>query len=35
VLVSEAGFEVVDLERRYVRGPKPYCYFTIGRAVRP
>ena len=35
VLVSDAGFEVVDLEPRYVRGPKPYSYFTIGRAVRP
>lgn len=34
-LVSEAGFEVVDLERRYVKGPKPFAYFTLGRAVRP
>ncbi len=33
--VSEAGFEVVDLERRYVKGPKPFAYFTLGRAVRP
>ena len=34
-LVSEAGFEVVDLERRYVKGPKPFAYFTLGRAVSP
>lgn len=34
-LVSEAGFEIVDLERRYVKGPKPFAYFTLGRAVRP
>ena len=34
-LVSDAGFEIVDLERRYVKGPKPFAYFTLGRAVRP
>lgn len=35
VMVSGAGFEIIDLDRRYVRGPKPYSYFTLGRAVRP
>jgi ubiquinone/menaquinone biosynthesis C-methylase UbiE len=34
-MVSDAGFEIVELDRRYVRGPKPYCYFTIGKALRP
>ncbi|MFN7150516.1 MAG: class I SAM-dependent methyltransferase [Microthrixaceae bacterium] len=35
VLVSDAGFDIVELEHRYVRGPKPWSYFTIGKAVRP
>jgi SAM-dependent methyltransferase len=35
VMVSDAGFEIVDLDRRYVRGPKPMAYFTSGRAIRP
>lgn len=34
-MVSGAGFEIIDLDRRYVRGPKPHSYFTLGRAVRP
>lgn len=34
-LVSDAGFEIVELEHRYVKGPKPWSYFTIGKAVRP
>jgi ubiquinone/menaquinone biosynthesis C-methylase UbiE len=34
-LVSDAGFEIVELERRYVKGPKPFAFFTLGRAVRP
>lgn len=35
VLVRDAGFDIVELEHRYVRGPKPWSYFTIGKAVRP
>lgn len=35
VLVSDAGFHISDLDRRYVRGPKPLTYFTRGVAVRP
>lgn len=34
-LVREAGFEIVELDRRYVPGPKPFAYFTQGKAVRP
>jgi ubiquinone/menaquinone biosynthesis C-methylase UbiE len=33
-MVSDAGFEVVELEQRYVKGPKPLAYFTLGKAVR-
>lgn len=29
-LVTDAGFEMVWSEQRYARGPKPWCYFTIG-----
>lgn len=35
VLVSDAGFEIVEIERRYVKGPKPFAYFTLGKAIRP
>ncbi len=34
VMVSDAGFGIEHLERRYVRGPKPMSYFTLGHAVR-
>lgn len=33
-LVSDAGFEIVELEQRYVSGPKPWSYFTLGHAIR-
>ncbi len=33
-MVSDAGFAVESVERRYVRGPKPMSYFTLGHAVR-
>ena len=33
-LVGDAGFEVVELEQRYVKGPKAFAYFTLGKAVR-
>jgi SAM-dependent methyltransferase len=35
VLVSDAGFEIVEIERRYVKGPKPFAYFTLAKAIRP
>ena len=34
-LIRAAGMELVDVERRYVRGPKPWTWFTVGRAVVP
>jgi SAM-dependent methyltransferase len=34
-LVEDAGFELTRLEQRYVRGPKPWCYFSVGAAARP
>ena len=34
-LLTTAGFEIVDLEQRYVKGPKPYSYFTRAAAIRP
>jgi ubiquinone/menaquinone biosynthesis C-methylase UbiE len=32
-LVMDAGFEVKDKEQRYVRGPKPWSWLTLGSAV--
>lgn len=34
-LVAAAGFEIVQLERRYTAGPKPWTSFTRGVAVNP
>jgi ubiquinone/menaquinone biosynthesis C-methylase UbiE len=34
-LVTAAGLELVEVERRYVRGPKPWTWFSVGRAVVP
>jgi ubiquinone/menaquinone biosynthesis C-methylase UbiE len=34
-LVGEAGFVVERNEQRYVKGPKPWSYFTVGVAVNP
>ena len=34
-VLTTAGFEIVDLEQRYVKGPKPYSYFTRAAAIRP
>jgi SAM-dependent methyltransferase len=34
-LVTDAGFEVVEVDSRYARGPKPWTWFTVGRATRP
>ncbi len=34
-LVSDAGFRVEESESRYTPGPKPWTFFTLGRAVNP
>lgn len=34
-LVRDAGFEVVQVESRYAKGPKPWSWFTEGVAVKP
>ncbi len=34
-LVTDAGFEVVEVDSRYARGPRPWSWFTVGRAVSP
>lgn len=33
-LVTDAGFEIEWSDGGYARGPKPYSYFTVGRARR-
>ncbi|MCU1487231.1 MAG: Methyltransferase type 11 [Actinomycetia bacterium] len=33
-LVTAAGFTVEQVERRYAKGPKPWCFFTVGVARR-
>ena len=34
-LVREAGFVMRRNEQRYVRGPKPWCWLTLGAATKP
>lgn len=34
-LVEEAGFVMQRNEQHYVRGPKPWCWFTLGTAAKP
>jgi SAM-dependent methyltransferase len=34
-LVEGAGFAMERNEQRYVRGPKPWCWLTLGLATRP
>jgi hypothetical protein len=34
-MVTAAGFEVLQVDSRYARGPKPWTWFTIGHAVSP
>jgi SAM-dependent methyltransferase len=34
-LVEDAGFALERNEQRYVRGPKPWCWLTLGLATRP
>jgi hypothetical protein len=33
--VDAAGMQVVESSARYMKGPKPWTYFTVGRAVVP
>ncbi len=33
-LVRDAGFVIESITQRYARGPRPWCYFTLGRATR-
>ena len=34
-LVTAAGMQVVESSARYMKGPRPWTYFTVGRAVVP
>lgn len=34
-LVRAAGFELVEVQSRYARGPKPWSWFTVGIAIKP
>ncbi len=34
-LVEQAGFVMQRTQQRYVRGPKPWCWLTLGLAVKP
>lgn len=34
-LLRHAGFDIELLEQRYVKGPKPWSYFTIAHATNP
>jgi SAM-dependent methyltransferase len=34
-LVAQAGFEMRGNEQRYVKGPKPWCWLTLGVAAKP
>jgi ubiquinone/menaquinone biosynthesis C-methylase UbiE len=34
-LLESAGFQVVWVEREFAKGPKPWSYFHVGRALNP
>ncbi len=34
-MIRDAGFDLVEIEERYVKGPKPWCWFSLGRAINP
>lgn len=34
-MLAEAGFVDVELTSRYVKGPKPWCWFSFGTATNP
>jgi SAM-dependent methyltransferase len=35
VLITAAGFEIEELDTRFIKGPKPWSYMYIGRARNP
>ncbi len=35
MLVEQAGFVMQRNEQRYVKGPKPWCWLTLGVAAKP
>lgn len=34
-LISAAGFEITELDKRYIKGPKPWSYMYVGQATNP
>lgn len=34
-MLADAGFTSIDIESRYVKGPKPWSYFSYGTATNP
>ena len=34
-LITAAGFEITELDKRYMKGPKPWSYMYVGRATNP
>lgn len=34
-MLADAGFTDLEVTTRYVKGPKPWCYFTWGTATNP
>lgn len=34
-MLASAGFTDIDITARYVKGPRPWCYFSWGRATNP
>ena len=35
MLVTAAGFEITELDKRFMKGPKPWSYMYVGRARNP
>lgn len=34
-LISGAGFEITEIDKRYIKGPKPWSYMYVGQARNP
>jgi SAM-dependent methyltransferase len=34
-LITDAGFEITELDKRFMKGPKPWSYMYVGRATNP
>ena len=34
-LIRDAGFEITEIEQRFAKGPKPWSWFYLGRAISP